>query len=352
MHGPNVKDGQVASITTFRGAVRQILRGEVVGARRDVVILALDGVPHALAAGLWRRARIEKMHSVFPATSSSAWLSCLTGADVSEHGIPGVVFRLPGAGLVNLYRHREPLVLPVVGNIFSDAAEAGYAGWAIPGDLHALDCSYVDALLAGASRFPGQHFYTAKPERPSAGMARAVEDAVARCLDNAPARPCLVWCFVEVDLRIHASGYDDEVIAFVQRVDALAQRLAARGAVVVAHSDHGLVPTRHEASIAALLSSVCAEFACSLGGAGRTRWVYVPPRQEDRVAARLRRELPANVHLYGADEVFAPGSLARERVGELVLIARGEQFIVKGGQRFEHGSDTRGEVEVPFAVWG
>lgn len=339
------------SITAFRGAIRSLLESEA-AARRDVVILALDGVPHELAAALWPHARIEKMRSVFPTTSSSAWLSCLTGLEVARHGVPGVVFRTESDPLINVYEHRTALEMPRQGNIFSDAAAVGYAPVALLGDLEPLACTWTDALLEHSRQVAGHRFYAADDGRPPQAMLRSVELALASCLGGARCeRPRLIWCFVEVDRRIHMHGYDGDVIDFLEGIDGLALRMVEHGAVVVAHSDHGLVHTRHDASIDALLAGLPAEFGCAMGGAGRTRWFYTAPGSDDKLIAHLRRELPGSVHMCTAGEVFARDSLARSRVGDVVLIARGTDFVTFAGQCFDHGSDTDAELYVPYAVW-
>jgi len=81
------------------------------------------------------------------------------------------------------------------------------------------------------------------------------------------------------------------------------------------------------------------------------RWFYCPAGSEDQLVNRLRGELPASVHIFGADELFVPGSLARSRVGQIALVARGSDFVTFNGHMFDHGSDTDGELYVPYGVW-
>jgi arylsulfatase A-like enzyme len=156
---------------------------------------------------------------------------------------------------------------------------------------------------------------------------------------------------VDVDRYIHRRGYDDFVIELVARAGQIAEELAERGTLVVAHADHGLVPTRTEPAVEQLFGELEAR-GCALGGAGRTRWIY--PTETVR-AVELRRlveaDVPSEIRVQAADELFAPRSLARRRVGDVVLVAEGEGFVTSPGYRFDHGSLQPAEVEVPCAVW-
>jgi hypothetical protein len=315
--------------------------------------LTLDGVPVTLARQCWQSAAVEMLHSVFPTTSSCAWLSSLTGATVEEHGIPGVVFQIDEGMPINIYNYHGHLYVPQAGNVFSDASLLGYFPCAITSDLEVHQCSLLRELTRHAHIIPGHRFYTKDPcHSPSRMLGE-----VWRSIDEALARPTtgmskLVWCFVEVDRRVHLHGYDDEVVEFISGIDDLSQRLVERGCVVVAHSDHGLVLTHHDATLAEALARIPSELNCTAGGAGRTRWFYASAEQEDRLVQRLRSTMPDSVYLCSADEVFEPGSLSRSRVGRVILIARGTVFATYDGYRFEHGSDTYNELCVPLAQWG
>jgi hypothetical protein len=317
-----------------------------------VVIFAVDGIPYELALAAWPHAEVSQMRSVFPTTSSSAWLSSLTGAEVGLHGIPGVVFKSPGGDVINVFEYKGSLDLPATGNIFSDAAALGYLPVSVVGDWEPYDCAWRDALLRDSRPLMGYRFYTAPTPREPRQLSLRALRAVSECLDAPrPRPPALVWCFIDADQHIHHQGYDEALVSFLGLLDEVAVELTRRGVIVVAHSDHGLVPTNHNPDVVRLLEEVQARYDCALGGAGRTRWLYTRPATEDRVAAALERSLPSSVRVRPADEVFDAGSRARARVGEVVLIADGEDFMTFSGQRFDHGSSTEAELNVPFAQW-
>lgn len=325
-------------IASFRRRVGSVLDG------RDVVVLAVDGIPRDLARRVWPRARVTPARSVFPTTSSTAWLTSLTGQSVDEHGIPGVVFPVEEGGeLINIYTYGGALG-PSPDNVFTDARSRGYTPMVILGDLEDTKCTWRDLLVHGAERITGHPFYSRGALDPQ-GLADQLAAAVDRARASADG-PRFVWCFIDADHHIHRHGYDGALLDFLARVDTLAAEWS-REAIVVGHSDHGLVRTRHDAGIA----DAIARTGCATGGAGRTRWLYVDPGSEARVRDDLSRRLPPSVQIRHADELFAPGSLARRRVGPIVLIADGENFLADGEYLYEHGSLTETELDVAFAEW-
>ena len=326
-------------------AFRQHVRTVVATQRRHVIVLAVDGIPYALACRAWPRARITRARSVFPTTSATAWLTSLTGESVDAHGVPGVVFAVDEGGpLVDVYGYRGPLGDPPPEDLFGDATARGYTPVAILGDLEDTHCTWRDQLVHRAHAVAGHTFY-ARGERDPDALGDRLVAAVAHALASHDG-PCLVWCFIDADRHIHHEGYDRSIIEFLARIDAIAVEWA-RDAVVIAHSDHGLVPTCHDPSVADAIERV----GFPMGGAGRTRWLYVEPSAERRVRDELARHLPSSVRIQHADELFAPGSRARRRVGSIVLVAEGEGFLAADGYRFEHGSLTEGELDVAVAEW-
>ena len=349
------------SIVAVRSRIRSIMEHSAGVARSpDVVILGIDGIPHDLASASWRHARTERMQSVFPTTSATGWLSSLSGADVGVHGVLGVVFRIPEAGEqpIDIFTHRGALGCPDVGNVFSDAAELGYAPLALLGDLAGYDCAWRDLLLRHSVLVSGPRFFTRADAEAGAGrqdpaaLSHLVLEAVTACLDAASRRrPRLVWCFVEADRHIHRRGYDEYVAEFLHGIDQVGTALAERHAVVFAHSDHGLIQTRHDADIQRLLMRIECEFCCAIGGAGRTRWLYPRPGTHAALLELLHRHLPSTVRIGSADELFPAASHWRARVGDILLLAEGEHFVTSPGYTFDHGSLTPLEVDVPFSEW-
>ncbi len=347
-------------ITEVRARIRSILEHTAARADSpDVVILAIDGITHDVAHASWAHASTERMQSLLPTTSANGWLSSLSGAEPAVHGILGVVFRIPEIEPqpIDVFTYLGALGCPETGNIFSDAAGLGYTPLALLCDLAAYDCAWRDLLLRHATRVTGRHLFPVVQGRPRPARAdpvtlsRLVLQCVGDCLaDASHRRPRLVWCFVEADSYIHRHGYDAYIVEFLHGIDEVGVILAERGVVTVAHSDHGLTRTRHDADIDRLLAQA-EHCCCAMGGAGRTRWLYPRAGTHHALVELLRRELPPTVRVGSGDELLPATSRWRERVGDILLVAEGESFVTSPQYNFDHGSLTTAEVDVPFSMW-
>ncbi|WP_433498651.1 alkaline phosphatase family protein [Sphaerimonospora sp. CA-214678] len=346
------------SITIVRDRISTLLRQEsATPAPRDVVVLAVDGLSYAFAADCWTgAAQISRLRSVFPTTSSAGWLSSLTGLDVARHLVPGVVFSDPEGSdeLINVFDYRGRDLTPARETVFTDARRLGYRPSAVLGDMETYGGSWRDALLRDAEPVLGHRFYTQDEgtyrERDPRLLVDLVRDALGRTLAAPGEGPRLVWCYIELDRHIHHFGYDRHAARFLAGVEELAQELADAGTVVLAHADHGLTPTRRDPDLTELIETLARRNGFRMGGAGRTRWLYPEPGTADGVAVELRAKLPESVRVARSEELFPEG--VRRRIGELVLIAEGDAFLVDHGYRYEHGSLTDAELDTPYAAWG
>lgn len=316
---------------------------------RSLVALAVDGVALGDARRCWRGARIAAVTAEFPTTSSTGWLSSVTGLAPVEHGALGVMQRMASGGILQSVFSRVPIgAFPVSSTIFHDAARLGYRPLALTGDLVDCEGPWRAALLAGAEISEGPRLLAggardrAEPER----IVEALEDAIEAAMAREP-RPVFLWCHLDVDLAIHFFGVDAWVVDLLHRLDAMAMRLSRR-ARIVAYSDHGLVPTRHDASLAERLSAFCAAEGLDMGGAGRVRWLY--DADDPRLASALRALLPDDVRVARREDVF-PDGLYTARIGPLVLEATGERFLTDPLYTHDHGSSLPTETGIPYAAW-
>jgi Type I phosphodiesterase / nucleotide pyrophosphatase len=345
-------------ITGIRERIRSLISNEIWSERRrDIIILAVDGVRHGDARRCWPSARNVRMSSVFPTTSATAWLSSVSGAPAGVHGVPGVMFHADDSDkIINVFHFTGSLPPLREGNLFSDAADLGYDAIAVLGDLRTLDCSWRDRLVENARVVPGRSFYAAysgngaiTPEALREALDEQVEQAEPVERSN---RPRLIWIFVDLDRYVHRHGYDDYVASALIAIEHVALEWTRRSALVVAYSDHGLVPSVHDPHLEALVEELASRWGCSLGGAGRTRWIYSRPEHEGAVYEHLRLHLPSSVRLAHAETLFPADSVMRRKIGSLVLIAEGKSSLTMPGYCYDHGSWTDDEVYVPFSVWG
>ncbi|MFD0330770.1 alkaline phosphatase family protein [Streptacidiphilus monticola] len=136
-------------------------------AGRGVIVLALDGLSHEVAAETLRHAHLRPLRSTFPSTSTTAWLTSVTGVPASEHGAVGMVYRSPGAASVtHLVTGRSigfgdsqaadpatELVVPRA-TVFDLATAAGRPAHVLGAELERLSGAWVEALLHGARLLP------------------------------------------------------------------------------------------------------------------------------------------------------------------------------------------------------
>jgi Type I phosphodiesterase / nucleotide pyrophosphatase len=353
--------GIVPSARRSLAAVPGLLLGELDRARRGVVVLAADGVSYRPGRRHWPA--VTPLTSVFPSVSATAWLTATTGASAAVHGVPGMVYRLPGRGLVLSVSGRllaDPAAAPAVETVaaaprtvFERARARGCGAVAVGREIDALPGPWPPAVLRGADR-PRRH--AALTTDPLAAAAAAVAD-VDRLLPAAR-RPTLVWAYVNLDDDQHAHGWGQAGEEALDVLAAAAARWADQGWTVVAHSDHGHVPAEPDPDLDRAWAAVDRPELCTLpaGGAGRTRWLHPRPGREDEVAGRLAEALGDSAVVLGVEELprrLLPLSpVLRERLGAVVAIATGRRFpLPDPAMSSEHGATHPDEMLVPYAVW-
>lgn len=354
-------------------ALPDIVLGELERAPRGVVVLAVDGLSHAAAVTGWAGAELTGLDSTFPSTSTTGWLTAVTGVGPDRHGVPGMVYRVPGEGtLVYAVTGRvlargpaDPdgdrrLVVPQR-TVFDRAAEAGVTCLALPREIGWLPGPWARALLRGARvvRGPAESVLAdqcADPPR----LAAAVGEQVELALAEAPAgRPSLLWVYVNLDDHIHRHGYDDALLAAVAHLGRSAARWSARGWTVLAHADHGQVRCQPDPVLVRAWSDVDTPADCHLpaGGAGRVRWLYPRPERAQAVHERLVAALAGTADVLTGQQLEGLGlaggdGALRGRVGAVVAVARDARFpIPDPGLGWEHGGIDEEERLVPLATW-
>jgi type I phosphodiesterase/nucleotide pyrophosphatase len=376
--GPRAGEAFAAGVDGAPGAPRRTLAtlpdavlGELDRARRGVVVLAVDGLSYPAAAAGWTGAQLAGLDSTFPSTSTTGWLTAVTGVGPEGHGVPGMVYRVPGRGtLVYAVTGRvlargpaDPqgdrrLVVPRR-TVFERAAQVGVRCIALPREIGWLPGPWARALLRGAVPLRGpERSACASQAADPVRLAAAVADQVAPVLAEAPTGRTLLWVYVNLDDYIHQHGYDDAVLAAVARLGEHAERWYAQGWTVLAHSDHGQVACTPDPALALAWSGVDTREDCYLpsGGAGRVRWLYPRPERAEAVRDRLVAALGDSAEVLDTARLDALGlggqGALTGRVGAVVVVARDGRFPVPdAGLGWEHGGLDEGERLVPLATW-
>ena len=346
------------SITTFRNYINSLIKSEISnGYNRNILILGIDGVRYDLAVKLWNTASISMMKSVFPPTSSAAWLSSISGLDVNFHGIPGVVFKTKSCEKpINIFNYRKEIIDLSIENIFSDAKQLQYIPLSIVGDLEKYNCSWRDLLLMHSKKVWGHSFYTCHNNShtfltPDVIINR-IRAAIFKSLEFVSNKtPGIIWCFIDMDLYVHYFGYDNHVLHFLKLVEMLAGEMTDQNMLVISHSDHGLVRTNNDTNVEQIISSLQNKYFFDIGGAGRSRWIYPKLNTEKVLFQELKDNLPASIIVDYSNNFFPDSNLLSERVGKIMLVAQQDEFIVPECYKYDHGSLTDSELHVPLAKW-
>ncbi len=344
------------------------------GAERGVILLAMDGLSHEAAERSLSGARLWPLRSTFPSTSTTAWLTAVTGSGAAEHGAIGMVYRAPGAdhathlitgarlsfhppgpdepsGQGELIRPRPTL--------FDRCAERGTPAVAVGAELNRLTGPWVDALLHGARLVPApDHPATTDPVTVVTRLVAQV-DAV-RADPSTAERPPLIWAYVNLDDHIHRCGYDARLHEAVRLLDTAAQRWAEAGWSVLAHADHGQTPVTPDPDLHEAWARLDSPEHCTVpgGGAGRVRWLHPYPGHERELAGLLADALTVHARVYTPTELHTAGLLPATptvvaRIGAVVAVAATARFPVPDHRLgWEHGALTEAETCVPLAGWG
>jgi len=336
-------------------------------APRGLCVLAVDGLSYGVAETALVHARTRPLRSTFPSTSTTAWLTAVTGADPSRHGALGMVYRAPDADCVTHLITGEtyafgpcpPPKNPLLHGgptLFDRAVAAGGAAFVVGAELERLTGEWAAALLHGARVVPSPA--TELDPDPVAVVERTVREVEAVLADPYEVPP-LVWAYVNLDDHIHLAGYDDRLHASLRLLDSAASRWADAGWSVLAHADHGQVPVAPKAELLDAWARLDSPAHCRMpgGGAGRVRWMYPLPDHERELAAALSDALGDHALVLTPDDLAERGLLAatpvvRERIGAVVALATSAAFPVPDPTvAWEHGSLSDDEMFVPLAAW-
>lgn len=323
-------------------------------ADNHVVVLGIDGLSSEAVANVWRPTAFSELRSLHPTSSLPNWLSSLSGQSVADHGVAGVVVDVDEdcpTRPINLLNHIADLQMPRRGTIFLDAKARGFVPTVIENDLYTWRNSTTRAMFLGANIQSGEVYFRGRGCDPSL-IVRRLEHNIQRAISQSGNQPSFIWSMVELDVWVHMFGYSRQTKRLLAEVEELALRLTDSGVDVIAHSDHGLVRSEHSSELSRALDDIVKTSKCSVGGAGRVRWLWPAPHRGDRLITQLESEFGSAARIISRDSYFPKGSLAWRRIGEVVVEATGICFpLIDPAHLYEHGSRTSEEVVTPLAVW-
>jgi hypothetical protein len=365
---PHLSD-VVPAVLTAMGAAgfasRISLPDNVAGA----CVLLIDGLgaelldTHAEDAPVLAGLRGQTLSVGFPSTTAAGLAAVGTGCASGEHGIVGLTFRLPDAGVINALSWRphpwgedlrgtvEPERVQPIPTTFERAASAGVAV-SVVSAAKFTDSGLTRAVLRGG-RYVGVH---------------AIGD-LAACVRTAVTGGGFCYGYhADLDLVGHLYGPGSDAWRMqLRQVDRLVESMVhglPPGGLLAVVADHGMVTVDPSDAVdvddcQALLDGVQA-----IGGEARARHVYADDGAAADVLAAWRSTLADLAWVVSRDEAIAAGWFGvrvaddmRPRIGDVVAAARGSAAMVRrtvepieSALIGHHGSLTTAEQRVPLLL--
>jgi hypothetical protein len=341
------------------------LPGEVAGA----CVLLIDGLgadlldTHAEDAPVMAALRDRTLQVGFPSTTVAGLAAVGTGCRSGEHGMVGLSFRLPGAGVVNALAWRPhpsgrdlrdklpPEQVQPMPTTFERASSAGIAVSVISG-AQFTGSGLTRAVLRGG-RYVGVH---------------ALGD-VAACVRAAVADRGFCYGYhSELDLLGHVYGPGSTAWRMqLRHVDRLVESIVEGlppGGLLAVVADHGMVAVDPAEVVDVDASEPMLDGVEAIGGEPRARHVYVADGAADSVLAAWRETLAQRAWVVSRDEAISAGWFGdrigddvRFRIGDVVAAARGSAGIMRRTVESllssligQHGSLTPAEQQVPLLL--
>lgn len=354
------------SVVGVAAQLRGALAGEAdeLAAVRSAVLVVIDGLgavalrAHAGHARFLAGAMGKKdvATSVFPTTTAAALTSIVTGTAPGEHGLVGYRVRHPDTGVVlNQLTDWEkagldPATWQRSATLFEQAA--GHPVFAVGLSQH-VDSGFTRAVLRGAEYL----------------TARSARERVVRAYELAASNPgALVYCYLpDTDKTGHKQGMASaEWLAALEEIDTALRAPVPPGVGVLVTSDHGMIDVPAHRQFIVDPGHDAREGVVAIAGEPRMLHLYLES-DAAAAAARWRAMLDGIADVATREEAIAAGvfgprvdAAVRPRIGDLLVIARGNRAIYDGADAEEsgramvgqHGAWTPEERTVPYIRLG
>lgn len=326
------------------------------GAPEAVTVLLVDGLgwwpwQDALAttpslAAMGRR----RLSSTVPSTTPTALASFGTGLPPGSHGIVGASFRIPEDDTLlhplSWADGPHPVATQPEPTVFERVAASGMPVLRIGASAYE-ESGLTRAVLRGGS-YAGSDTTDAIIDA-IAGHRRGLAYAYVPDLD----RVGHVHGVASPEWRQALRAVEDMVAGILDRIDD--------DHLLVVTADHGMVdcPSDTRVSVEGLPGF---DRTITVAGEPRLRHVYCRPGTAERLRTDWQEALGEQAVVLLRDEAIASGILGHVdedyagRVGDLVLLARGDALLVSevdpivSGLVGQHGSVTDAEMDIPLLV--
>lgn len=342
------------------GAVNELGINENPGSRE--CLLLIDGMGADLIAKYGSEFPIFKelnsltnLDSHFPSTTATNLSSLGTGTLPGVHGMLGYTVRVPRSGepgrLLNSLKWDErvdPVIWQSVPTLFERAVQDG------------ITVSHI-----AAKRYEGSGFTQAALRGAQYLGANLIHDIVENTVAAMQKPPAFSYVYIN---HLDAAGHDDGVgsekwlvaLATVSElITSLRDRLP-KGTRLWVTADHGMINVGQKIILGQdnnLMANVTL-----VGGEPRARHIYVRDGAINETVAVWREFLGGKADVFSRDEVIAAELFgpevslnSRERMGDLIAIAKGEMILVDPARIKEeskmighHGGLEAIEVAIPL----
>lgn len=300
----------------------------------------------------------QPLQATFPSTTATSLTSLGTGLHPGAHGMVGYTMRVPHSGkperILNALKWDErvdPVIWQPHTTLFERAMTAGITVTHIANKRYA-ETGFTRAALRG-SRYQGANSITEMVASASGALAK--ENSFAYLYLN------------DVDEASHAAGYgSDRFLAALTKVDDLIRALLEnlpRGVRIWLTSDHGMI-NRGDFLVVGQGNELLQDVRL-MAGEPRVRYLYLDEENLGKVKERWQNLLADRALVLERSEAIARGlfgpdvsDAARERIGDLVVIANGDFILVEAERATQqcamvghHGGITSAEIEIPLLTF-
>lgn len=380
MNLPNYKNGSIVNLmsslaTALDGKSEyeplKILDPSIFSGK-NVVLIVVDGLGYEFLlkhgkGSFLEKHIVQKITSVFPATTATAVTALATGVPPQQHGLTGWFMHLKEIGIV-------AAILPFT----SRAGHLPLGG----GDIKMKHIFNQESFCAKikATSYAIQHKDYVNSEYSiitTKGAKRLTHDslgsffkAIKKALLQKTGRKFVYAYWPKIDSFCHEKGTDSkEVLEHFYKLDKKIESFAKtlKNAVLIVTADHGLIDTKESEKIIEIKDH--PEFASTLTlplcGEPRVVFCYVKPSRTQQFEQYVKNNFAECCEMHKSEDLikknyfglFKANPKLIDRVGDYTLIMK-DNYIMKQfieGQEGEihignHGGVSQEEMFVPLII--